>query len=279
MALTEHNDVEQGSDEWLALRRGIVTASTVGQLLETFTLGADAYDCTKCDAPANQPCVSIAKGKEGTPITTIHGERTKAATEAAVTEVRPARTDDSKRLVLLLVTERITGESDYREQYLSNDMLAGQLDEPLARDAYSEHHAPVAECGFMIRDDWGFLLGYSPDGLVGDDGLIEVKSPRAKEHVRTVLADEVPARYMPQLQAGLLVSGREWCDYVSFSGGLPLYTKRVYADPKWQTAIVDAVAAFEQQAVEMVHNFDLATRGLPATERRVDLSTLHLEVI
>lgn len=278
MSLHTYNDIEQGTEEWLALRRGLVTASTVGQLLETVTLGADAYDCEKCDAPANQPCMSIAKGKEGTPISTIHGERTKKAAEAAVTEVRPARTDDSKRLVLLLVSERITGESDYREQYLSNDMLAGQLDEPLARDVYSGNYEAVTEVGFMTRDDWGFPIGYSPDGLVGDDGLIEVKSPRAKEHVRTILADEVPTRYMAQLQAGLLVSGREWIDYVSFYGGLPLWTKRVYADAKWQTAIVDAVAAFEQQAVEMIHNFDLATRGLPATEARVPLEMNTVEL-
>ena len=113
-----------------------------------------------------------------------------------------------------------------------------------------------------------------PDGLVGDNGLIEIKSPRAKEHIRTTLADEVPDRYMPQLQAGLLVSGREWIDYVSFYGGLPLYVKRVTPDPAWQEAIVDAVAAFEQVAVEMIHNYEAATAGMPATERRINLDEL-----
>ena len=270
MALHEYADVPQGSEEWLTLRRGMVTASTVGQLLEVTTLGADEYDCPRCDAPANDPCVSIAKGKAGSPIQTMHSQRTTAATEAGVTRVRPARNDYSKRLTLLLVCERITGTSDEYENFTSADMLRGQLDEPIARDIYSGHYAEATETGFMVRDDWGWDLGYSPDGLVGDHGLIEVKSPRAKEHLRTILADEVPSRYMAQLQAALLVSGREWIDYVSFSGGMPLWTKRVYADPKWAEAIVDAVSAFEQVAEEMTANYDRATRGLPATEARIN---------
>lgn len=279
MSLRTYDDLEQGSEEWLALRRGMVTASTVGHFLEVVTLGADEYDCPRCEAVPNDPCVSIAKGSAGTPIQTMHKERGEAAAAAGVTRVRPTLLAPDDRLLLLLVSERITGETDYREQFTSNDMLAGQLEEPLAREAYSEHHAPVKTCGFMVRDDWGWPLGYSPDGLVGDDGLIEIKSPRAKEHIRTVIADEVPARYMAQLQAGLLVSGRSWCDYVSFYGGQPLWTKRVHADPAWAEAIVAALSAFEQKAAAMQQQYDSATRGLPATERRIDLSSLHLEVI
>lgn len=270
MALHEYPDLEQGTEEWLELRRGMVTASTVGQLLTIDTLGAESFACPLCQSEPGDLCKSMAKGKEGSPLKTMHKERSDAAKTAAVTHVSAARNDTSDRLTLLLVSERITGVSDYREQYLSNDMLAGQLDEPVARDVYSGHYEHVTESGFIVRDDWGFSIGYSPDGLVGDDGLIEVKSPRAKEHLRTILADEVPDRYMAQLQTGLLVSGREWIDYVSFFGGMPLWTKRVYAQSKWQTAIVDAVSAFEQRAVEMTDNYDLATRGLPATERRIE---------
>ena len=276
MALHEYLDLDQGSEEWLAARLGMVTASTVGQLLEVTTLGAEAFACPRCEAQPYDPCVSIAKGRAGAPIQTMHKERATAATEAAVTSVHPARNDYSKRLTLLLVSQRLMGASDAREDYLSNDMLAGQLDEPLARDVYSGHYEAVTECGFMVRDDWGFSIGYSPDGLVGDHGLIEVKSPRAKEHLRTILADEVPERYMAQLQCGLLVSGREWIDYVSFFGGMPLYAKRVTADPKWAEAIIEAVAAFEQTAEEMTCTYDLATRGLPATEPRIDLSDIQV---
>lgn len=227
MSLIELHDLEQGSEAWLEARRGIVTASVVGQLL-------------------------TPTGK-------------------------PARNDYSRRLTLSLVAERITG---YIEPvWVSDDMLRGQLDEPIARDLYREHFSEgeeVRESGFLIRDDHGFSVGFSPDGMVGEHGLIEIKSRRQKKHLQTILADEVPAENMAQIQCGLWVSGREWCDYVSFSGGMPLWRKRVHPDPKWAEAIVDAVSAFEQVAEEMTHRYDLATRGLPATERRIDLSDIQV---
>jgi hypothetical protein len=266
MSLTIHTDLVQGSEEWLAARRGMVTASVVGQLLTMDPPDATTLPCPACGVETG-PCMAAGR-KTPTPIKTVHQPRADAA-KGLPPVVKPARTDDANRLTLLLVSERITGTTDYREQYLSNDMLAGQLDEPLAREVYSGHYAEAVEAGFMVRDDWGFSIGYSPDGLVGDDGAIEVKSPRAKEHLRTILADEVPARYMAQCQTGLLVSGREWIDYVSFSGGMPLWRKRVTADPLWAEAIVAAVAAFEQTADEMTRAYDLATRGLPATEPRI----------
>jgi hypothetical protein len=123
----------------------------------------------------------------------------------------------------------------------------------------------------MIRDDWGFRIGYSPDGLVGDDGLVEVKSRRPKKQLTTLLSDEVPAENMAQLQCGLLVSGREWIDYISYCGGMPLYVKRVLPSDKWFTAITTAVAQFEDTAAEMVAAYQTATQGRPATERVVEM--------
>lgn len=224
MALREYPELEQGSEEWLAVRCGMVTASTVGQLL-TPTL-------------------------------------------------KTASNDYSRGLTALLVAERITGHVE--EVWVSNDMLRGQLDEPIARDVYSGHYEEATETGFMVRDDWGWSLGFSPDGLVGDHGLIEIKSRRPKKHLQTILADKVPAENMAQIQAGLLVSGREWCDYVSFCGGMPLFVKRVLPDPLWAEAIVNAVEAFEQTAAEMVRDYIDMTQGLPETERRIETSELGL---
>jgi predicted phage-related endonuclease len=119
----------------------------------------------------------------------------------------------------------------------------------------------------MVRDDWGFPIGYSPDGLVGEGGLIEVKSRRQKKQLQTILADEVPPENMAQLQCGLLVSGRDWIDYVSYCGGMPLYVKRVHPDPKWQDAIVAAVTQFENAATAMAFDYHCAVEGLPMTER------------
>ena len=183
--------------------------------------------------------------------------------------IKPAVNDYSRALVALLVAERITGWTD--ATYLGDDMLRGIEDEPLAVHVYGEHYAPVTASGFMVRDDWGFRIGYSPDGLVGGDGLIEVKSRRPKKHLQTILADEVPAENMAQLQCGLLVSGRAWCDYLSYCGGMPLYRKRVLPDPRWHDAIVAAVSAFEDTAAQMVQQYQAATADLPSTDRLIEM--------
>jgi hypothetical protein len=183
--------------------------------------------------------------------------------------IKPANNDDSRGLTALLVAERITGYTD--PTYMSDDMLRGVEDEPRAVEKYSEHFAPVTLSGFMVRDDWGFRIGYSPDGLIGTDGLVEVKSRRQKKHLQTILCDEVPPENMAQLQCGLLVSGRKWIDYVSYCGGMPLYVKRVEPDERWFEAIVAAVSAFEDAAADMVAAYRAATEGLPPTERVIDL--------
>lgn len=218
--LIELPDIEQGTNEWHDQRRGIVTASVVGQLVTTKTL-------------------------------------------------KPASNDVSRGLTRLLVAERITGWTD--PMYVSDDMLRGIEDEPKARDKYSEHYAPVTEIGFMIREDHDVKIGYSPDGLVGDDGLIEVKSRRQKKHLETILADEPPAENLAQMQCGLLVSGREWCDYISYCGGMPLWVKRVFPDQRWFDAILAAVDAFEENAAEMIRLYDERTVGLPMTERTIEM--------
>lgn len=179
--------------------------------------------------------------------------------------LKVANNDTSRGLTLLLIAERITGHSD--PVYVSDDMLRGQMDEPIARDWYSEHHAPVTETGFLVDDRWGFRLGYSPDGLVGDKGLIEVKSRKPKIQLKTILSGEPPAENMAQMQAGMLVSGRRWCDYISWCGGMPPFVKRVHASQKWADVIVAAVEAFEEDATAKTSKFLTLTEGMPAAER------------
>lgn len=270
MTLTVHTDLVQGSDEWLQARLGLVTASVVGQLLSVSAPGASAYDCPDCDAAPGDPCVSKVRKADQlpAPIKTMHPARVSVASDRAATApkiVVPSGGDMARSLTLLLVSERITGHVE--DTFVSDDMIRGQLDEPLARAWYSKAHAPVTEVGLMVDDRWGFKIGYSPDGLVGDDGLIEVKSRRSKKHLATVLADEVPAENMAQIQCGLLVSGRKWCDYISYSGGMPMWVQRVAPDPRWHEAIVAAVTAFEKTAEEMVSTYLERVEGLPATER------------
>lgn len=180
--------------------------------------------------------------------------------------VQVANNPDSRRMALTLAAERITGWVE--PTYVSDDMWRGIEDEPIARAKYAEHHAPVVEAGFMVEDKWGFKIGYSPDGLVGEGGLIEIKSRRPKAHLETILAGEPPIECMAQLQCGLLVSGREWIDYVSYCGGMPLWCKRIKPEQKWFDAILGATQAIEDSIADMVRAYTESVVGLPMTERR-----------
>lgn len=187
--------------------------------------------------------------------------------------LKVASNDVSRGIVTTLAAERITGWTE--DTPMTSDMWRGVESEPFARDVYSSHYAAVTEVGFMVREETAWRLGYSPDGLVGDDGLIEIKAPRAKTHVRTILADEVPAHYMAQCQGGLLVSGRDWIDFVSYVSGMPLYVKRVEPDPAWREAIRDACIAFEQDAAQLVADYEKRVADMPKTER-IDFTQLGL---
>jgi hypothetical protein len=176
-----------------------------------------------------------------------------------------ADNETSRRLTAQLVAERITGRVE--PTFTSDDMFRGIEAEGYVRDLYSEHYHPVQECGFVVRTEGDWELGWSPDGLVGDDGCIEIKAPRAKGHLATILDGRVPRAHMAQCQAALLVSGREWLEFLSFHGGMPLWPFRVLPDPEWQEAIVAAVQKFEENAAEMTAAYEAATAGLPMTER------------
>lgn len=179
--------------------------------------------------------------------------------------LKAANNDTSRGVTATLVAERLTHHTE--ETVVSRAMERGTLDEPYARDLYTAHYAPVTEVGFMMRDIDGDRLGYSPDGLVGDDGLIEIKSRTQRIQLQTILDDAVPTMNMAQLQTGLLVSGREWIDYVSYCGGMPLYVKRVHPDDKWQEVITEVLHKFEDTARHLQATYKAATKGLPATER------------
>lgn len=174
-----------------------------------------------------------------------------------------------------LAAQRIT---QYVEPtYIGDAMLRGHEDEVLARALYSERYAPVEEVGFVTNDKWGFTLGCSPDGLVGDDGMIECKSRIQKYQVQSIVEEwtdvaAIPEEYVLQVQTGLLVTGRKWCDFISYSGGLPMMVRRVEADAAIQDAIVNAAAKFEARISEVIADYRAAVeaRGYPATERHIE---------
>ncbi|HEY4268042.1 MAG TPA: YqaJ viral recombinase family protein [Galbitalea sp.] len=273
MSLHIYPEIEQRSEEWRDQRRGLVTASVVGKLVTYGPPDAISVACPMCEARPENPCISKAR-KEPTAIKTFHPARSEhAAGRAPVFSV--ADNETSRGLTETLIAERITGWTE--DTPMNSDMWRGVEAEPYARDIYSQHHSPATEVGFMCRTEDGWQLGYSPDGLVGDDGLIEVKAPRAKTHLRTILADEVPAHHMAQLQAGLLVSGRKWVDFVSYVGGMPLYVKRVTPDRDWSDAIEAACLLFENTASRVIADYQERVHGLPQTER-IDFNLVELKL-
>lgn len=194
-----HADLYQGTDEWIAARCGMLTASEMSLIL-TPTLKA-------------------------------------------------AKNEKERAHLYELLAQRITGFVEPR--YVSDDMLRGRDDEVEALTLYAKHYAETETVGFITNDRWGFTLGYSPDALVGSDGLVECKSRRQKYQVETFLVHvpdgTIPADYVLQIQTGLLVSERLWCDLVSYSGGLPLAVIRAYPDDAIQAAILSAAGDFEQR--------------------------------
>jgi predicted phage-related endonuclease len=166
-----------------------------------------------------------------------------------------------------LLAQRITRYVEPR--YIGDDMLRGQSEEIDARGLYAKKYAPVQEVGFITNNKWGFTIGYSPDALVGDPGLLECKSRRAKFQVQTIIDGVAPADYMIQLQTGLLVSEREWVDFVSYSGGLPMFVCRVEPIPEYQEAIVAAATGFEARLRVAQATYEKASVNFFPTERKI----------
>ncbi|SEC90171.1 lambda exonuclease family protein [Arthrobacter woluwensis] len=217
MTLTIYNNLEQGADEWLQARCGILTASVIGQLIT--------------------PSLGIADN------------------------------ETSRRLIRKLAAERITGHPI--TTYPTKAMQRGTLLEPWARDAYAEHAGvTVDEVGFMRIDTEGGSLGYSPDGLVGDDGLIEIKCPGPDTHFQTVVDNKVPDEHWGQLQAGLLVSGRTWIDFVSFCPGANTFVRRVEPSPAWRATLITAFVAAEERITDALNYYQANVKrySLPAAK-------------
>lgn len=174
--------------------------------------------------------------------------------------LKEASNEKERAHLFELAAQRI---SQYVEpSYVGDAMLRGQAEEIEARRYYEHNFAPVEEVGFIVNRRWGFAIGYSPDGLVGDDGLLEVKSRKQSLQVRTILehvhdhkSQTIPPEFMLQCQTGLLVSERAWLDFISFSGGLPMAVIRVWPDELMQSAIVSAATAFETRIAKRIADY------------------------
>ncbi len=189
-------DCEQRSPEWLALRRGVITASAADRLLT------------------------------------------------------PAKMDE---LAIELAGERM--EHALPEQPVTFAMQQGMDREPEAKLRFAfERNAHVVDVGFCWMDGHEGDIGCSPDGLVGDNGMVEVKAPQQKQHTKNLLADACPAQYLPQCQFQLMVSGRQWCDLVSYrpeNETCDFIVHRVMRDEAYIAALYEKA----QKCLEMIRGY------------------------
>lgn len=180
-----------------------------------------------------------------------HAERLGKVTASRMADVC-ARTKSGwgasrKNYMAELVAERLTGAR--AEGFTNAAMQWGTDQEPEARVAYEFYRdATVVEVGFVPHPSIADT-GASPDGLVGDDGLVEIKAPNTATHIETLLGGTVPEKYVLQMQWQMACTGRQWCDFASFDPRLPesmrLFVQRVPRD--------DAlVASLEKDVVEFL---------------------------
>jgi predicted phage-related endonuclease len=184
-----------------------------------------------------------------------HGLRRGVLTSTAIrTLITPtgklADNDKTRAHVYEVAAQRINGRTE--DTYMSFDMMRGHTEEILARELYAQHYEPVSECGFVVNDSLGFPVGYSPDGLVGEDGVIEIKSAKAKIQVQRIADGVIPTEHIAQVQTGLWVTGRQWCDFISYSNGMKMMVVRVNADPAYHALIEAAAKAFEAKVAEVI---------------------------
>jgi putative phage-type endonuclease len=131
-----------------------------------------------------------------------------------------------------LIAERLTGQP--AEKFTNGAMQWGTATEPEARTAYEFHaNCDVQQVGFVPHPTIE-MAGCSPDGLVGEDGLVEIKAPNTSTHIETLLTGKIPEKYVKQMLFQMACCGRQWCDFASYDPRLPeemrLFVSRVSRD-------------------------------------------------
>jgi hypothetical protein len=149
--------------------------------------------------------------------------------------------------MLKLAGEILTGEPMY--SYSNDHMERGKEMEDEARNAYAfMTDLEPQRIGFLRRGD----AGASPDSIVGSNGLLEIKTKLAHLQLDVILGGELPSEHKAQVQGQLWVSGREWCDFVSYWPGLPLFVKRVHRDEEYIKTLASAVDQFNSELADLV---------------------------
>lgn len=183
----------------------------------------DWYRCRLGMPTASEFATVLAKGKDG---------------GSSLTRAKYLRT---------LAAEIVTGEPG--ESYSNGYMERGKAQEAEARRLYAFMHDARPELVGFVRNG---RKGCSPDALIDDNGLLEVKTRMGHLQVELLLADRFPPEHRAQVQGAIWVTEREWCDLAVFSPGLPLFVSRQYRDEDYIKTLAEAVDRFNEELAATV---------------------------
>ena len=160
------------------------------------------------------------------------GKVTASRVADVIAKTKTGHSASRENYMAQLVVERMTNTQ--AESFTNAAMQWGTNQEPFARAAYEvQQNVLVDETGLVDHPTIA-MAGASPDGLVGEDGLVEIKCPNTATHIDTLLTQTVPGKYITQMQFQMACTGRQWCDFVSFDPRMPakaqLFVKRVQRD-------------------------------------------------
>lgn len=163
-------------------------------------------------------------------------------------------TQGYKDAIYKVAFERLTNTSP--ESFTNEYMQRGTELEPEARAWYEfEKNVEVIKAGFFEYNDW---IGASPDGLVGDSGLIEIKCPKFSTMMDYLIKKELPKTYYYQVHGQLLVTDRQWCDFLAYHPSLPKFVLRVERDKKIDDEILDKLFEAIKKAETIINKLKAA---------------------
>lgn len=223
-------DIEQGSESWYRARAGLATASEFATVLaeprDDGTLPQAVIDAMVkggCTAEQLAAAIKAAKRKNSSPALT------------------------RKTYLFKLAGEVVTGEPT--ESYSNAHMERGKTMEDEARDLYSfVANVEPQRVGFVRSGQ----KGCSPDSLIGDNGMLEVKTKLPHLLIETLFKDKFPAEHKAQCQGALWVAEREWIDIAVYWPKMPLFVKRAYRDEDYIASLASAVDKFNDELAEVV---------------------------
>ena len=212
-----------------------------------------AREMEECLAPSNAPIVQGSPEWKAARL----GKVTASRVADVVAKTKTGYSSSRANYAAQIVAERLTGTA--QESYVNAAMQRGTDTEPEARSSYEFYSGQsVVEVGIIPHPTIA-QSSASPDGLVGEDGLVEIKCPNTATHIETLLGGSVPGKYQTQIQWQLACTGRQWCDFVSYDNRMPehmrLFIERVPRDPA-------RIADLEREVIKFLAEVDAAIAEL-----------------